>query len=160
MILSSHLSPTRQHHQCRMFQAGTQVPHLFSQRILGLLLLPHPSLQKNPDLPQIDQQRPDTEDGFLMITDILDQAQLFNAKFALDRTQPIHGLVSHHQSHELVFTLADGVNKVFQQKCTAILIMKDMLVMIHACKEDGTCFVFDSHARGNNGLPAATGKVS
>ncbi|GFO49484.1 tigger transposable element-derived protein 6-like protein [Plakobranchus ocellatus] len=107
---------------------------------------------------QIDQQRPDTEDGFHMITDILDQAQLFNAKFALDRTKPLHGLVSHHQSHELVFTLADGVNKVFQQKCTAILIMKDMSVMIHACKEDGTCFVFDSHARGNNGLPAATGK--
>ncbi|GFO41277.1 hypothetical protein PoB_006778200 [Plakobranchus ocellatus] len=94
-----------------------------------------------------------------MITDIPDQAQLFNAKFALDRTQLIHGLVSHHQSHELVFTLADGVNKVFQQKCTAILIMKDMSVMIHAqCKEDDTCFVFDSHARGNNGLPAATGK--
>ena len=107
---------------------------------------------------QIVDQRPDTEEGYLLISDIPDQVNMFDSTFMFRRTEPVHGLISLRQSTEVAFTLTDAVSKIFGQTSATILILKDMSAMIYQSRHNERCFLFDSHSRNNKGMPTHNGK--
>ena len=62
------------------------------------------------------------------------------------------------QSTEVAFTLTNAVSKIFGQTSAAILILKDMSVMIYQSRHNERCFLFDSHSRNDKGMPTHNGK--
>eukprot|EP00745_Piridium_sociabile_P001924 TRINITY_DN111523_c0_g1_i2.p1 TRINITY_DN111523_c0_g1~~TRINITY_DN111523_c0_g1_i2.p1 ORF type:complete len:237 (-),score=42.33 TRINITY_DN111523_c0_g1_i2:410-1120(-) len=126
--------------------------NLWATGDLNLILLFGDLLYTN-----IVQSFPAYQNGFLMISDVPNEAMLFNTKFEVSSTNPMFGLLTDRQLSEIAIPLDSAVKQTFQENQTAILIIKDSSVMIHQT-EDGRCMVFDSHARNTSGVPCPNGK--
>ena len=107
---------------------------------------------------EVIKGRPSNEHGYLLISDIPEQVVVFNETYRIKRAAALCGLMSAQQMSEEATGIEDAVQRVFLEQSAAILIIKDSSVMV--CRDkDGIVFVFDSHARDQNGLPSADGKA-
>lgn len=107
---------------------------------------------------EVIQERPGNEHGYLLISDIPEQVTVFNKTYTIQRTAAMCGLITLQQMSEAAMSLENALRRVFMEKSTAIMITKDSSVMV--CKDkDGKVFVFDSHSRGENGMPVPDGKA-
>ena len=80
------------------------------------------------------------EHGLLLISDIPKQLDLFQKNFRVIKTEPVCGtVVNYHNSYSKVeFSIHDAVKKTFDQLPTAVMIIKDMVVLFHQLKS-GKC---------------------
>ncbi|XP_070190953.1 uncharacterized protein [Littorina saxatilis] len=105
----------------------------------------------------IMEARPTNEFGYLLISDIPDNIDLFNKKFTFNRGQSLCGVVSDRQLSEAAVGLDAALRKALQDYGTALVVLKQSSVMIHQ-DQHGRWFLFDSHARNMKGMPSARGK--
>ncbi|KAK7095599.1 hypothetical protein V1264_004989 [Littorina saxatilis] len=98
----------------------------------------------------------DNVQGYLQLSDIPAQINLFNKNFHVSRSAHACGVVGLGPSFSEAFSLSGAIKRAFDNFPSMILVLKETSVMIH--KSTDSFWLFDSHSRNQNGMPSANGK--
>ncbi|GFN97846.1 hypothetical protein PoB_002435200 [Plakobranchus ocellatus] len=109
---------------------------------------------------EIDEQLPENEHGYLLISEIPHKISLFGTTVYLQRSRSLCGIIASVQLSQAATSINEAISQVFERHPSAIVILKDTSMMIHKDPES-RIWLFDSHSRNGDGMlaPDEVGKI-
>ncbi|GFN83351.1 Jerky-like protein [Plakobranchus ocellatus] len=102
---------------------------------------------------EIDEQLPENEHGYLLISEIPHRISLFGTTVYLQRSRSLCGIIASVQLSQAAPSINEAISQGFERHPSAIVILKDTSMMIHKDPES-RIWLFDSHSRNEDGMPA------
>ncbi|GFN91575.1 herpesvirus tegument, n-terminal conserved region domain-containing protein [Plakobranchus ocellatus] len=102
---------------------------------------------------EIDEQLPENEHGYLLVSEIPHRISLFGTTVYLQRSRSLCGIIASVHLSQAATSINEAISQVFERHPSAIVILKDTSMMIHKVPES-RIWLFDSHSRNEDGMPA------
>ncbi|GFO19768.1 tigger transposable element-derived protein 6-like protein [Plakobranchus ocellatus] len=94
---------------------------------------------------EIDEQLPENEHGYLLISEIPHRISLFGTTVYLLRSRSLCGIIASVHLSQAATSINEAISQVFERHPSAIVILKDTSMMIHKDPES-RIWLFDSHS--------------